>query len=339
MAKVVTRKNLRQFGVNGNSNNFGQFGSVVAGSPLKTKNIETIQALSAWLTGWQDAVVSANKAPFLEDENSMMYVAFWQLFYLLQEGIAEWNSLTTYFIGSLVRKADTNQIFSSLTNDNLNNALPSSGDTVNWFQVYPVRTSTLTGLILNAQIDSVAAEKITSTLVSAQIGAAEVKNANILSMDGAKLTGTVLRTRLQQIAFESLVNTTGNVTGDGTFYNVISYASTRINVNASGVWNPTTGLFTASVAGLYRFYAEVQFANVSPNARGWQALILKNVSQDGFNVNGTNGIMQSPLSNVGFVPIDSILDLAIGETASLQIYAVGTGKSVSAALKFGGYML
>ncbi len=152
MAKTVVRKNLKQFGVNGNSNNFGQFGSVNASSPLKTKSIETIQALSAWLEGWQAAVVDSNKAPFLEDMNGAFLVLVYELFYVLQEGIPEWDTNTTYFIGSVVRKVGSNEMYQSLTNDNLGNALPVSTDSINWQFIYPVRFSTLTGQIQTAQI-------------------------------------------------------------------------------------------------------------------------------------------------------------------------------------------
>jgi len=179
MAKIVVRKNLKQFGVNGNSNNYGQFGSVVAGIPLKTKNIDTIQALSAWLTGWQDAVIASNKAPFLEDMNSAMFVMIYELFYLLQEGIPEWDASTTYFVGSRVRKVGTNEVYGSLTDDNLNNALPSQADSINWKFIYPVRFTDLIGsialpqipdgLITDAKIISLVASKITGLLTDSQI--------------------------------------------------------------------------------------------------------------------------------------------------------------------------
>jgi hypothetical protein len=132
MAKTVVRKNLKLFGGSGASGNFGQFGSREAGSPVTTKDLDVIQNLSAWVNGWQDAILSANKAPFLQDMNSLHYVMAYELFYLLQDGIAEWDEDTTYFIGSYVRKPGTSELYSSLTDDNLNNALPDATDDSNW---------------------------------------------------------------------------------------------------------------------------------------------------------------------------------------------------------------
>jgi hypothetical protein len=125
MAKTVTRKNQILFGQTGGSSNFGQFGSAAALAPLTTKDLDVIQALDAWLKGFQDAV-AANQAPYLQDMNGLLYVYGWQIFYMLQEGIPEWNADTTYYIGGIVRKTGTNQIYSSLIDDNVGDALPSA---------------------------------------------------------------------------------------------------------------------------------------------------------------------------------------------------------------------
>lgn len=124
MSKTITRQFLKLFGGSGDSANFGQFGSKTAGAPIHTKDLATIQALDAWINGWQDAVVNASKAPFLEDMNSLFYALCYQSAYLLQEGIPEWNASTTYFVGSLVRKPGTNYVYQSKIDDNLNQALP-----------------------------------------------------------------------------------------------------------------------------------------------------------------------------------------------------------------------
>lgn len=217
MAKTVVRANLRQFGKDGASGNFGQFGSVRAGSPINTKSIDLIQALSAWLTGWQSAVVDSNKAPFLEDMNSMMFVIVYQLFYILQEGIAEWNTDTTYFIGSMVRKTGTNEIYSSLTNDNAGNALPVQTDSINWKFVYPVRFSTLVGSIDAAQIpsDTITQDKIADDAVgTSQIIAAAVTDSKITDMDAAKLTSKTVANGFTGLT-KKLFNITA-YTGNGT---------------------------------------------------------------------------------------------------------------------------
>jgi len=125
------RKNLTLFGGSGATGNFGQFGSQAASAPLTTKDIDTIQLLGAWANGWQDAVALGN-APYLQDMNSAMYVAFYELFYLFQEGIPEWNTNTTYWIGSYVKKTGTNELYASLIDNNTANALPSATSDANW---------------------------------------------------------------------------------------------------------------------------------------------------------------------------------------------------------------
>lgn len=221
MAKTVTRKNLKLFGKDGDSSYFGQFGSGITGTQIKTKNIDTIQALSAWLNGWQDAIVTSNKAPLLEDMNSLIYVLAYQLFYTLQEGIPEYDSSTTYFIGSRVRKAGTNEVYGSLTNDNVGNALPSAADNANWKFVYPVRFSDLVGsislgqipdgLITAAKIISLATTQLTGTIVNSQINdvaagkiTGQLTNSQIADLAASKLTGTLTNSQIADLATSKL---------------------------------------------------------------------------------------------------------------------------------------
>lgn len=140
MAQTVTRQTLKLFGGSGSSPNFSEFGSQAANAPVKTKSIPTIQSLSAWDNGWQDAV-ALDQAPYLEDMNGVLYVHSYQEFYSLQEGIAEWDSGTTYNVGSIVKEPYTGSlggnIFISLTDSNTNNALPSSpASNTNWQFMY-----------------------------------------------------------------------------------------------------------------------------------------------------------------------------------------------------------
>lgn len=132
MAKTITRKNLKLFGSTGDVNDFAEFGSEKSGSPLKTKDIDTIQSLTRWLTGLTGATLDVNKAPFLEDINGLLYVFCYQLAYMLQDGIPEWQTDTLYYIGSMVRKAGTSEIYASLTDDNAGNSLPNQADNANW---------------------------------------------------------------------------------------------------------------------------------------------------------------------------------------------------------------
>ena len=116
MAKII-RATQKLFGLNGPTGDFGQFGSLAAGSAAFTKDPATIQALSAWLTGWAAETI-ANNRPALEDFNSVDYLAFYQICYMLQMGMPEWDSGTTYYANSYAQVSGT--IYKSLQDDNLN---------------------------------------------------------------------------------------------------------------------------------------------------------------------------------------------------------------------------
>jgi hypothetical protein len=126
MAKTITRQTLNLFGATGASTNFGKFGSQAAGAAVTTKAIATIQALAAYADGWQSAVALGN-APYLEDMNGLFYLTSYQQCYMLQEGVPEYDSGSTYYIGSLVKRTGTSEIYMSLSDANVGNALPTAG--------------------------------------------------------------------------------------------------------------------------------------------------------------------------------------------------------------------
>jgi hypothetical protein len=134
MAKIL-RKTAKIFGINAGANQIAEFGSLAAGSPTFTTDPAIIQSLGNYLTGWFGAVIGAN-SPAIEDMNALCYLFAYQLAYLFQAGVPEWDSGTTYYTGSLVTSGG--QIYVSLTDNNLNNALTSAA---NW------RPFVATGLI------------------------------------------------------------------------------------------------------------------------------------------------------------------------------------------------
>lgn len=106
MASKLTRFTQKLFGSAATTNQIAQFGSLAASAPQRysgaTVTPALIQALSNFLTGWFGASVGAN-SPAEEDMNALFYLAFYQLCYLLQEGVAEYDSGTTYFVNSQVQ--------------------------------------------------------------------------------------------------------------------------------------------------------------------------------------------------------------------------------------------
>lgn len=118
----IFRVHQKQFGSAGPNGDFGQFGSLKAGSKTFTKDPEVIQALSAFLNGWGSAVVGGYR-PALEDMNGLFLLAFRQVAYMLQEGIPEWDTATIYYTGSMVKYSGI--LYVSLAEDNTGK-IPSS---------------------------------------------------------------------------------------------------------------------------------------------------------------------------------------------------------------------
>jgi microcystin-dependent protein len=135
MAKT-SRQTHKVFGGSGSSDNFAEFGSLVASTPLKTKDIATIQALAAWDEGFQSSIYGANKNLLLEDLNSFAFEHSTQIAYIFQMGIPEWDAATTYYKGSYVQRVSgsdgTGELYTSLVDNNVGNALPVQTDNANW---------------------------------------------------------------------------------------------------------------------------------------------------------------------------------------------------------------
>jgi hypothetical protein len=126
MAKIP-RMTQKIFGSAAGPNQISTFGSLAAGLPAFTTDPEVIQSLGNYLTGWFGGVVGAN-SPAMEDMNALCYLYAYQLAYVMQSGVPEWDAETTYFIGSFASNG-TGQIYRSLTDNNLNNAFTS---VANW---------------------------------------------------------------------------------------------------------------------------------------------------------------------------------------------------------------
>lgn len=127
----VTRYTQSIFGSTAGADEIAQYGSFAAGAPQtysgSTITPAIVQSLGNYLSGWVSAVEGAY-SPALQDMNALCYLFAYQLTYLLQAGIAEWDSGTTYYTGDIVQSSGTWYV--SLTNTNLNNAVT---DSTNWF--------------------------------------------------------------------------------------------------------------------------------------------------------------------------------------------------------------
>lgn len=97
----ITREQMTIFGAEAGFQQIAQFGSLFAGTPIFTTDIPTIQALPNYGVGWNNAVIGGN-SPAIEDMNALHYLFGYQLAYICQAGIPEYNVATTYYTGSLV---------------------------------------------------------------------------------------------------------------------------------------------------------------------------------------------------------------------------------------------
>jgi hypothetical protein len=106
-----------------------QWGSMKAGSKASSTDMETIQALAAWASGFAGAQMSAGPLP-LEDMDAFFYVLTKQLAYLFQAGVSEWNDDVAYYIGSYVNNG-TDSVFMSASDTNSNVALTDGTKWIN----------------------------------------------------------------------------------------------------------------------------------------------------------------------------------------------------------------
>lgn len=138
MAKL-SRVFQKLFGGDGDQTHYGQFASrATLGAPVFTKDPASIQQLSAFTqNGFLQAINSSNKAPFLEDVNGLMLLAFYQIAYMFQSGIPEWEVSTEYDTGSIVRKAGTAELYGSTIDGNIGNALPNQTANGAWNYLNP----------------------------------------------------------------------------------------------------------------------------------------------------------------------------------------------------------
>lgn len=115
------------FGSGAGFDQITKFGSTFAGSNQFTTDVAAMMSLSNWLTGWYAAAIGGN-APVIQDMNAVHTVLSYQLGYLMQTGVAEWDATTIYFIGSIVNDG-TGALYASITDNNANNAV---SDATNW---------------------------------------------------------------------------------------------------------------------------------------------------------------------------------------------------------------
>lgn len=148
-ATKVTRQTQTIF-ASAASNN-GVFGSAANNTKVLSNDLPTLMGLAAWENGWLDAVLGTKNFPPLEEMQSLNYINTYQLTYILQEGIPEYDSGTIYFTNSVVKQPGTYRLYGSLTNDNQGNALTSG---TNWQFLVDLGAAPVASSYLNSSVDS-----------------------------------------------------------------------------------------------------------------------------------------------------------------------------------------
>lgn len=124
----IERKTQKIFGGNADSDQLAVFGTMITGTPVYNDDIETLQS-EAYTEGWQ-AAVAANEAPFMEEMNGVQYGFSKQLAYLFQQGIAEWDSGTTYYLNSFCQVGGV--IYKSMQDENINHSPADDTEGTYW---------------------------------------------------------------------------------------------------------------------------------------------------------------------------------------------------------------
>lgn len=127
MAKIE-RKTQKIFAGNADTDELAVFGSMISGTPVYNDDIEALQS-EAYTEGWK-AAVAANEAPFMEEMNAVQYGFSKQLAYLFQQGIAEWDAGTTYYLNSFCQVGGV--IYKSMQDENINHSPADDTEGTYW---------------------------------------------------------------------------------------------------------------------------------------------------------------------------------------------------------------
>jgi len=259
-----------------------EFGSLAAGDPQfysgSTITPTIVQMLSNYLTGWYGAVVGAN-SPTIQDMNSLCFLYAYQLAYLMQAGVPEYDSGTTYYKGSLAQDGAGN-LFIALVDGQSAAALNNPGF---WKPI-------ITGGF-NPQITQALAERIVSGWTSETLPGSGIWNSVVWSNEKSLFVA---------VANDVSVNIATSPDGK-------TWTQRTASSNAdwsSVVWAPELGLFVAVANN----NASTSTVMTSPDgttwtgrtaaaAKGWSSVcwapeiaLLVAVSDDGAVMTSPDGI-------------------------------------------------
>lgn len=225
MAKI-TRKHQKIFALtNDDSQRFGngQFGSGKSGTKVITDDVETLQLLPAFDNGWKDAVLVNGAGqptlPPLPEMQALNYICTYQIAYLFQEGIPEYNADTTYYIDSIAKAPGTYNLYGSIVDDNIGNSV---SDPTKW--KYLVNLSTA---VMTANTSSVANEIV----LYDGIGGRDIKRATTTGI--LKGTSGVLSAAVEGVDYYAPGGTEVAIADGGTGQSTAAAAFAALKQDAT----------------------------------------------------------------------------------------------------------
>ena len=124
MAKLE-RKTQKLFGENSAQDEMTSFGSPTLGTPTFTRDLDVIQS-TEFANGWFPTILDGAIRPYAEDMNGMFYLFTYQLKYLFEQGIPEYDAGTKYYTNSICKYGT--DLYISLVDDNIgNNPISTTG--------------------------------------------------------------------------------------------------------------------------------------------------------------------------------------------------------------------
>lgn len=105
---TLTRQTQKVFAGSANADQIAVMGSMKTGTPDYQTSLALLQS-AEYQQGWADAILN-DKAPYLEEMNGVQYGFSYQLAYLLQEGLPEYDANTAYGLTSIVKVISGNEL-------------------------------------------------------------------------------------------------------------------------------------------------------------------------------------------------------------------------------------
>lgn len=270
----LERVNAKIFAGDAPTESIGQFGSALAGTKYNTTDVAEIQALEAYEQGWQDAVLTEKNYPTLEEMNGVFKTLSYQIAYLLQKGVPEWDSAATYYTGDVCKSTSGTSLYFSQSDDNTNHPL---SQTQYWKKVD----------LWSNPMTAVGDIIVGGTNGSAQRLAAGSNGQVLMVNNGVPQYGAIEIMPDYSAGVSKSVNTTYTAEVNG-YLKYYSQASTPGNVSSKLIINDNT--ITSSTADIY-----------IPNGGGnfWQDIGVIPVSAgDTYKLEGGSSLIFYPCKGV-----------------------------------------